>query len=123
MKENYPIEMAEYAKGNQFQGEFDFQWWVSYTLKKIDAIISSVKARLMNNSIKYGIKVLRNVQEVKRFNMENINTSWQDDIDFEVATIMPTIDLIDGTRHPPGFTKSSGYLVFDVKMDFTLKTR
>ena len=105
MKENYPIEMAEYAKGNQFQGEFDFQWWVSYTLKKIDAIISSVKARLRNNSIKYGIKVLRNVQEVKRFDMENNNTSWKDDIDLEMATIMPAIDLIDGTRHPPEFTK------------------
>ena len=36
---------------------------------------------------------------------------------------MPAIDLIDGTKLPPGFTKSSGYLVFDVKIDFTLKAR
>ena len=40
-----------------------------------------------------------------------------------MATIIPVIDLIDGTRFPPRFTKSSGHLVFDVKMDFTLKAR
>ena len=63
------------------------------------------------------------MEEAKRFDMENENTAWQDSIDLEMATIMPAIDLIDGTRPPPGFTKSSGHLVFDVNMDFTLKAR
>ena len=71
MKENYPVKMAEYAKGNQLEDEPAFQWWVSYTLRKRNTIISSIKVRLRKNLIKYGIKVPRNMQEAKRFDMEN----------------------------------------------------
>ena len=38
-------------------------------------------------------------------------------------TIMPAFDLVDGDRPPPGYTESSGHLIFDVKMDFTRKAR
>ena len=31
--------------------------------------------------------------------------------------------LDDGVKPPPGWRKASGHLVFDVKMDFTRKTR
>ena len=89
MKYNYPVEMAEYAKGNQIDDEPAFQWWVSYTLKKRDTIISVVKARMRNNLIKYCIKVSRSMREAKLFDEDNENTAWQDEIDLEMATIMP----------------------------------
>ena len=121
MKENYPVEMAEYANGNNIRDEPAFQWWVPYTLKKRDGIIASTKARLRNTRIKYGVKVPRHIREAKLFDQENGNTAWQDAIDLEMATIMPALDLIDGNRPPPGYSKSSGHLTFDVKMEFTLK--
>ena len=36
---------------------------------------------------------------------------------------MPATDLIEGSRAPPGCFKSSGHLVFDVKINFTLRAR
>ena len=46
MKENYPVQTVEYAKGNNLSDEPAFQWWVNYTLKKQDVIIAAVKARV-----------------------------------------------------------------------------
>ena len=123
MKENYPVEIVEYAKGNHINDQPAFQWWVSYTLKKKDVIISAVKAMMRNNQIKYGLNVPRNMREVKLFDQANFNNAWQDVTNLETATIMLAIDLIEGNRPLPGYTKSSGYLLFDIKMDFILKAR
>ena len=44
MKELNPIEMAEFAKARGIADEPAFAWWVPYTLRKRDTIISMVKA-------------------------------------------------------------------------------
>ena len=115
--------MAEYAKANQLDDEPAFCWWVPYTLRKRDAILSSVKARVRKTNIKYGIKVPRTQKEAIAFDQENGNTFWQDAIDLEMNTIMPGFDFPDDGKPPPGYSKSSGHLIFDVKMDFTRKAR
>ena len=39
-------------------------------------------------------------------------------------TILPAFDILaHGQKEPPGYVKSSGHIVFDVKMDFTRKSR
>ena len=123
LKDNYPVEMAEYAKANSLEDEPAFCWWVPYTLRKRDAILSSVKARVRKTNVKYGIKVPRNLQEAITFDEENGNTFWKDAIDLEMNTILPGFDFPEDGKPPPGYTKSSGHLVFDVKMDFTRKAR
>ena len=38
-------------------------------------------------------------------------------------TILPGFDFPEDGKPPPGYSKSSGHLVFDIKMDFTRKAR
>ena len=45
MKESNPIEVAEFARARGISDEPAFAWWVPYTLRKRDTILSAVKAR------------------------------------------------------------------------------
>ena len=119
-----PRETAEYAKACQIDDEPAFQWWVTYTLRKRDAILSAVKVRMRHVDIKYGIKVPHTTKEAKKLDLANGNTMWQDAIDLEMNTIMPAFDLVaNGKRAPLGYSEASGHIVFDVKMNFTQKAR
>ena len=40
-----------------------------------------------------------------------------------MGTILPAFDLSDNDVIPPDYKQTSGYLVFDVKIDFTQKAR
>jgi hypothetical protein len=44
LKESNPVQVAEYAKSCGIDGEPAFEWWVPYTLRKRDVIISAVTA-------------------------------------------------------------------------------
>ena len=57
VKESYPIELAEYATANSIDDEPAFAWWVPFTLKKRDNIISAVKQRIRKRTHKYGIEI------------------------------------------------------------------
>jgi hypothetical protein len=57
LKEANPIETAEYAVAYSLSSLPAFSWWVTYTLKKRDRIISAVKARFIQKYFKFGIKV------------------------------------------------------------------
>ena len=76
-KEHYSVETAEYSKDNHIDDEPGFNWWVPYTLKKINVNISYVKVRTRKTTIKYGIKIPQNLNEAKLFDNENGNTFWQ----------------------------------------------
>ena len=45
VKEASPIELAEYAVGNRIDNEPAFAWWMPYTLKKREGIISKMKTK------------------------------------------------------------------------------
>ena len=57
IKESNPIYIAEYVVGNIISEEATFSWWVPYTLKKRDHIISKVKAIFLKNPHKFGVEV------------------------------------------------------------------
>jgi hypothetical protein len=59
LKESHPVEVAEYAKANSIADEPAFAWWVPYTLRKRDVIISVVKNRIRKTTHKYGIRFLQ----------------------------------------------------------------
>ena len=124
MKLNYPIEIAEYAVSREISDEPAFCWWVPFTLRKRDTIVSSIRARIAKSNYKYGIKIPKTIKEALTLDAENGNTLWRDSIDLEMNTILPAFDILSyGEKVPPGYVQSSGHIIFDVKTDFTHKSR
>ena len=56
IKESYPIEVAEFAKSRGIEGEPAFAWWVPFTLKKRDKIVSAVVAKVKRSHISMELK-------------------------------------------------------------------
>jgi hypothetical protein len=94
LNDSYPIELAEFAKARGIADEPAFAWWVPHTLRRRNAILSAVKARVRKKTHKYGI---------------------------EVPTSLEL--LLNGKSAPQGWTKASGLLIWDLQMDFTRKAR
>ena len=124
LKESNPIEVAEYVTARNIEDEPAFAWWVPYTLRKRDVIISAVNSRVKKRTHKYGIEVPRTIEEALRLDRKNGNTFWADATKKEMSNVGIAFEILgDGEKAPPGWTKASGHLIFDVKMDFTRKAR
>ena len=50
-----PVETAEYARARGISNEPAFAWWVPYTLRKREIILTAVKNRIRKMTHKYGI--------------------------------------------------------------------
>ena len=124
LKESNPIEVAEFAVARDIKDFPAFAYWVPHVLRKRDKIISAVNSRIKRTTHKYGIEVPRTIEEAKRIDAQNNNRFWQNAIDKEMANVKVAFEILEnGKSAPPGWVKSSGHLVFDVKMDFTRKAR
>lgn len=124
LKESNPVDVAEYATKVGIADEAAFAWWVPYTLRKRDRIISLVKARVTKRTHKYGVEIPRTVKEALALDEKNGNTFWADAIKKEMFNVGIAFEILDDNQHiPPGWKENSVHLVFDVKMDFTRKAR
>ena len=56
MKESNPIDVVYFSKAKSFNDEPGFACWVTYTLRKQDVIISSIKSIVIKKSISMGSK-------------------------------------------------------------------
>ena len=65
----------------------------------------------------------RSLGHARKLDTENGDTLWADAVSLEMNTILPALDLTPDNVSPSDYTRSSGHLVFDVKMDFTRKAR
>ena len=74
MKLNHPIKMAEYAVSREISDEPAFCWWVPYTLRKRDTIVSSIHVRIAKSNYKYGVKMSKTIKEALILDAENGNT-------------------------------------------------
>ena len=55
---------------------------------------------------------------------KNGNTIWRDALNKEINNLKVAFDILeDGEELPPGYTKASGHLVFDVRMTLERKAR
>ena len=54
MKESFPLETAEFAHQNELHNLPAFAWWVPFTIKKRNKIISAVHHRMVKRNFKYG---------------------------------------------------------------------
>ena len=75
-------------------------------------------------SHKYGIEVPNNVAEALRIDERYGNHFWRDAINKEMENLKVAFDILpDGKEPPPGYAKSSGHMVFDVRMTLERKAR
>ena len=87
-------------------------------------IVSAVSSRVRKCSHKYGIYIPTSIAHAKRIDLKNGKHLWMDAIKKEMTNVGIAFTILDeGKKAPPGWTKASGHLVFDVKMDFTRKAR
>ena len=124
MKEAHPIKTAEFAKAHGIDNEAAFAFWVPYVLRKRDIILSKIKARIRKTTHKFGIEIPTSVEEAYRLDEDNNNTFWRDALAKEMTNVGIAFEVLEaGAKPPPGWSKASGHLVWDLKMDFTRKAR
>jgi hypothetical protein len=125
IKEHNPVELAEYAVSRDIADEPAFAWWVPFTLKKRDRIISAVNKRYWKRTHKFGIQVPHSVDQALQIDKENGDNLWKEAIQKEMNNVDVAFEYIGkGTEPPPGYQKIKCHLVFDVKLDgFKRKAR
>ena len=124
MKESNPVEVAEFAMAHGIDKEPAFRWWVPYTLRKRDIIVSAVKTRAKKTTHKYGIEIPRSIAHAQELDSQNGDTLWMDALQKEMTNVGIAFEVLhDGVMAPPGWKKVTGHLIWDVKMDFTRKAR
>ena len=124
MKESHPIETAEFAKARGIDDEVAFAYWVPYTIRKRDAIISQVRARAKKTTHKYGVELPTSVEHAYELDRKNGNTLWRDAIKKEMHDAAVAFQILDESESlPVGYKKATGHMVFDVKMTFQRKAR
>jgi hypothetical protein len=125
LKESFPVELAEYAEATGIATEPAFAWWVPYTLRKRDRVISAVKSRAKKKKThKFGIRVPRSVREAYELDTVNNNTYWRAAIAKEMRNNRVAFDILDEDQDmEPGRSYMECYMIFDVKMDMTRKAR
>ena len=126
LKNEYPIELAEYAINNKIDSKPAFAWWVPFTIKKRARIISKIKSKYWQRTHKFGIRMPKTVQEAYDLDKENKNTVWRDAIRQEMKKICGAVERHDGNPHELiGYQKITTHWVFDIKMgeNFRRKAR
>ena len=113
----------DYSETQGIKNEPAFAWWVPFTLRKRDVVISAVKLRVRKTTHKYRIQ-RQLTKHAKEIDGRNNNQAWQDAIDLEMKNVGVAFKILESEKHVPlGYTKSSGHLGFDFRMNFQCKTR
>jgi len=124
LKHSNPLEVAEYAMSRNRSTQPAFAWWVPRTLRRRDMIIAGINSRVRRITHKYGIEVPRTIEEALRIDRANGEKHWQKAIDKEIKNLKVAYDILpQESKPPPGYTLSSGHLVFDVRMTLERKAR
>ena len=101
MKESHPVEMAEFAKAKGIQGEPAFCWWVSCTLRKRDAIVAAVGARIRKTTHKYGVEIPKDVYQSRELDKRNENTMWMDVLAKEMLNVGIAFEVLEDKQSAP----------------------
>ena len=73
---------------------------------------------------KYGVELPTSVEHAKELDTRNKNTFWMAALAKEMKNVGVAFEVLpQGMHAPPGWTKVTGHLVWDLKMDFTRKAR
>ena len=92
-------------------------WWIRYTLRRHDKIISAIKSITARVSHEYGVEILTSVAHTYHIDTANGNHLRRNTINKEMGDLKIAFDILsDTSTPPPGYRKASGHIVFDVCM-------
>ena len=95
-----------------------------YTIRKRERSIASVNSCVRKSSHKYGIEIPMSIKHAKNIYHRNKNIFWQYAIKLEMSNVGVAFKILEkGESPPPGYTKSSGHIVFDDSMSFHRKSQ
>ena len=72
---------------------------------------------------KYGVEIPRNVEHAFELDQKNKNDFWRKALEKEMTNVGIAFEILPDSRAPPGWSKQTGHLIWDLKMDFTRKAR
>jgi hypothetical protein len=101
MKESHLVEVAEFATARGIADEPAFCWWILYTLRKRDMILSAVKSRIRWTTHKYGIELHSSAKHTDALNTKNGNTFWRDATKKEMHNVGVAFEVLGQGEHPP----------------------
>jgi hypothetical protein len=117
MKESYPVQVAEYAVGNQIASEPAFAWWVRHVLRRRDRIIKKVRTRYLKRTHKYGIEVPKSVEQALAIDVRTGTDFWRKAIEKEMRNVQPAFDIREEREPPIGYKEIKCHMIFDIKSD------
>ena len=124
LKDSNPVEVAKFSVARGIFDELAFSWWVPFTLKKRDVIISDINSRVRKKTHEFGIEVLMYLENSKLLDAKSVDNLRQDAIAKEMYQVLVNFNILeDGESPPPGWEKSTDNIIFDAKMDFMRKAR
>ena len=100
LEESYPLQVAEFAVARELDKMPAFAWWVPYTLKKRDAIIASVRQRIVKTTHKDGIEIPTSWKHAQEIDAKNGNHLWRDALAKEMENVGVAFDVLE--NHQPG---------------------
>jgi hypothetical protein len=87
-------------------------------------MLSKINARIRKTTHKHGVETLTSVDNANEVDRRNNNTFWKDALAKEMTEVGVAFEALkESIKAPIGWSKVTGHLVLDVKMDFTRKAR
>jgi hypothetical protein len=104
MKESHLVEVAEFATARGIDDKPAYCWWVPYTLRKRDVILSAVKSRIRRTTHKSGIELPTHAKYTNALDAKNGDTFWRDATDKEMHNVGVAFEVLGDWEqaHPPG---------------------
>jgi hypothetical protein len=124
-----PVEVAEYAIVNRLVEEPAFKWWVQHVICcSRNWIFSKVKSHYWKTANKFGICLLKTVEEASEIDGVTNMDFWREAVNKEMAKVKIAWATHDGHREGKVpqfivFQEIGCHIVFDIKMGFTWKAR
>jgi hypothetical protein len=116
--------VAEFAAHHNLDDKPAFRWWVKDTLKRRDRIIKAIKTRYIKRTHKYGIQLLKTVEEAYELDRLMGTDFWHQAIMKEMKNNSVAFKFLEeGESIPVGSQWIPFHMIFDVKCDFTRKAR
>lgn len=123
LKDDYPMQLAEYVVRNNLQEETAFKWWVPGVLNKKDRMVAKIKSKYWTRTHKYGIQIPKSIKEALRFDREDVKNHWRNAIEKEMSNAKVDFEVIQGETQV-GYKKIHIHWIFDVKLStFQSKAR
>ena len=84
IKDNNPVELAEYAVANKLEDEPAFRWWVQDVLRRRSRIIGKMKSKYWRTTHKFGVRLPKDAAEALRIDEETGTDFWRKALEKEL---------------------------------------